>query len=82
MEWKFEKFSGDLAIYAFCHKCGFHYNPSTVQPDWTVTITSLYRYCPMCGEYLYVEDETVDVVWDKRSIIDLFKKEQNGQADK
>lgn len=23
--WIYEKFSGDLAIYAFCPECGFHY---------------------------------------------------------
>lgn len=72
MSWQFEKFKGDMAIYAICPKCGFYHSPSTTNRDMTTTITDQYRFCPMCGEYLYVEGENIDVIWNQRHISDLL----------
>lgn len=73
MNWTFEKFQGDMAVYAICPKCGFYHNPSTLNRDMTTTITSQYKFCPMCGEYLYVEGDEVYVIWNQRNIIELLK---------
>lgn len=76
MKWHFEKFKGDMSVYAFCPKCGFSHNPSTLNRDMTTTITKQYRYCPMCGEYLYVEGEEIDVIWNQRHILELYKEKE------
>ena len=72
MKWIFEKFKGDMAIYAICPQCGFYHNPSTLHSDMTTTITNRYKLCPTCGEYLYVEGNTVDVIWNQRYITEFF----------
>lgn len=74
MKWIFEKFKGDMAIYAICPQCGFYHSPSTLHPDMTTTITNQYKICPMCGEYLYVDGDDVDVIWNQRSITELYKE--------
>lgn len=76
MVWKYEKFKGDLAIYAFCPKCGFHHCPSrfdskTMESD----IAYQYNYCPICGEYLYNSNPDVDVIWNERNITELWEME-------
>lgn len=73
MQWIFEKFKGDMAVYAICPKCNFRHSPSTISSDMETTITHQYRYCPMCGEYLYVAGENIDVIWNQRDIMDLLK---------
>ena len=76
MIWQYEKFKGDMAIYAFCPKCNFHYNPSTFN---TTTMSSeiryQYNYCPICGEYLYDKEfeNGVEVIWNERDLIELYK---------
>ena len=49
MVWKYEKFRGDAAIYAFCPKCKFHHNPSELTTDedgrLTTEIQYQYNYC-------------------------------------
>lgn len=70
MEWHFEKFKGDSAIYAICPKCGFAHNVSYVVLPLEVRINPqmIYNFCPNCGE----EDtsnhyeENKDVTWNKR----------------
>ena len=71
MKWQFEKFQGDMAIYAICPKCGFDHPVSTISDFFELKINSalLYNYCPMCGE----KDETdhflteeQEVVWNQR----------------
>ncbi len=77
MVWKYEKFKGNGAIYAFCPKCNFHHNPSNLDcKTMIVEITFQYNYCPMCGEYLHdKETETdVDVTWDEREIAVLYEE--------
>jgi hypothetical protein len=73
MKWHFEKFKGDMAIYAICPKCGFYYNSSTLQRDMTTTITNVYNFCPICGEQLSIKEEDVDVTWNQRDIADWLK---------
>ena len=78
MVWKYEKFKGDAAIYAFCPKCGFHHNTSRLVPGTFGTeISYQYNYCPKCGEYLYNDDNNVQVTWNERDIIELYKEEMN-----
>ena len=72
MKWRFEKFKGDMAIYAICPQCGFYHNPSTLNRDMTTTIVNQYKFCPMCGEYLYVDGDNVDVIWNQRYISELY----------
>ena len=75
MVWTYEKFKGDGAIYAFCPKCGFHHNPSRLTPESMICeeIKYQYNYCPICGEYLYDENEYFDVIWNERDIVELYK---------
>ena len=75
MKWIFEKFKGDMAVYAICPQCGFHHNASTLHQNMTITITGQYKFCPMCGEYLYVDGDEVDVIWNQRDIMELLKEE-------
>ena len=78
MVWKYEKFKGDAAIYAFCPKCGFHHNPSRLKPGaFEPEINYQYVYCPMCGEYLFDDSGEADVVWNERDIIELYEEEIN-----
>lgn len=75
MKWIFEKFKGNSAIYATCPKCGYTYSATTC-PDFKTgeyEINIHYKYCPECGEYLYDENEEVDVAWNKRDIKELYQ---------
>jgi hypothetical protein len=76
MVWKYEKFFGDAAIYAFCPKCKFYHNPSELIADedgkLTTEIQYQYNYCPICGEYLYDDKSEVDVAWNERDIEELY----------
>lgn len=81
MVWKYEKFRGDAAIYAFCPKCKFRHNPSQMvtgeDGEWTTEIQYQYNYCPICGEYLHDEnfENSVEVIWNERDIMELYKTE-------
>lgn len=79
MVWKYEKFNGDLAIYAFCPKCGFHHNPSRRDSEtMEASIVYQYHYCPVCGEYLYddnLKKDGVPVTWDERDVTELWEME-------
>ena len=68
----FEKFRGDMAIYATCPKCGFRHNPSQYNPKEGTTEIFQYRYCPMCGIYLFDDKEELDIIWDERNIVELY----------
>jgi len=35
------------------------------------SITSQYKYCPMCGNYLYDASDEVDVIWNERNMQEL-----------
>ena len=79
MVWKYEKFKGDMAIYAFCQKCNFHHNPSSLVTDEAgkrqSVINYQYRYCPICGEYLFddnAETAGYEVTWNEREIFALY----------
>lgn len=77
MIWKYEKFKGDGAIYAFCPKCGFHHNPSRLNSETMKSeITYQYNYCPMCGEYLYDEnaENGIEITWNERDIVELYER--------
>lgn len=79
MVWKYEKFKGDVAIYAFCPKYGFYHNPSRITKNKTfeTDVSYQYVYCPMCGEYLFDDSDNVEVIWNKRDITELYKVETN-----
>lgn len=75
MVWKYEKFKGDGAIYAFCPKCNFHHNPSeyNIKTGQTDVIYQ-YNYCPMCAEPLYDENGEIEIIWNERNIAELYSK--------
>lgn len=76
MVWKYEKFKGDGAIYAFCPKCGFYHNPSRCDfgaGNFVAEVKYQYNFCPMCGEYLYDDSPELYVDWNERDIMELYK---------
>ena len=74
MVWKYEKFKGDGAIYAFCPKCGFYHNPSELNIEKLVCeVKYQYNFCPVCGEYLCDDSSEIDVIWNERDIMELYK---------
>ena len=70
MQWKLEKFKEDMSIIAFCPNCNYHYHIGV-----SIKEGRFYCYCPMCGEYLFSVFNDKDVIWNKRSIIDLMQEE-------
>lgn len=60
-KWSYEKFKGDIAIYAFCPVCNFHY---VCGDTFKRQIMTEYTYCPMCGEYLYNNEEEADIIYN------------------
>lgn len=77
MVWKYEKFKGDVAIYAFCPKCNFRHIPSKLEFEtMKAYIAYQYNYCPVCGEYLYdekAETNGFEIIWNERDIIELYQ---------
>lgn len=76
MVWQYEKFEGDLAIYAFCPNCGFYHDASEFNyEDMKVNIVYEYNYCPNCGIYLHNEDfkKKIEILWNKRNKKSLVK---------
>ena len=81
MVWKYEKFIGDMAIYAIYPKCD-HMLCVGGAPLYTYEepeITNLYKYCPFCGEYLYDDSEEVDVAWNERNMLEVFGVTEEGE---
>lgn len=79
MVWKYEKFKGDGAIYAFCPKCGFYHCPSSFNPQtMKCEISYQYNFCPMCGKHLYNSHfkDGVNVVWNERDIFERYNIEE------
>lgn len=76
MVWKYEKFKGDMAIYAFCPKCEFYHCPSKWNTQTRETeLLYQYNYCPICGEYLNDKnfENGVSVIWNERDIVELYE---------
>ena len=72
MKWYFEKFKGDMTIYAICPECGFEHAVSYIDFDMSIKIDpdKIYNYCPICGtkdETNHSEASRHDVVWNQRS---------------
>lgn len=74
MSWKFEKFKGDMAIYAICPYCDFSHNVRSFNLDQGIKVTNQYNFCPICGHYLYVKDDYIDVIWEQRTISESYKE--------
>ena len=75
MDWIYEKFKGDMALYAICPRCNFTYDcGDTLHGD--VKIKEQYVFCPLCGEFLY-ESEEYGVVYNERYISDLYRMERD-----
>ena len=73
-KWIFEKFKGDMAIYAICPICNFHYCAGdTIK----LRINNQYTYCPMCGEYLYEDTEEFEVIYNHEELEVLHEKSLN-----
>ena len=76
MEWKFEKFKGDMGIYAFCPKCNFHCDAKGYDfVTNTYEVNFIFRYCPICGEHLRHKGSEVIVTWNERGIDALYLEE-------
>lgn len=74
MTWKYEKFKGDMAIYAICPTCNFHYCcGDTIKNQ----ITNLSTYCPMCGEYLYENCSEANVAYNQNELEALYDLKLN-----
>lgn len=81
-KWMYERFIHDSAIYAFCPTCNFYYDASRFDAQTMKSeIAIQYNYCPMCGEYLYDDSETVDVIWKERDISELLKQGTNIEGE-
>ena len=74
MTWKYEKFKGDMAIYAIYPICKFHY---CAGDTFNSQINKQYTYCPMCGEYLYENAEKVNVIYNENELDALYNLELN-----
>lgn len=40
-------------------------------------VTNLYNYCPMCGENLKKDPVGTEIIWNERSIEELWGLENN-----
>ena len=80
MIWQYEKFKGDMAIYAICPHCGFTHCPSNLNTKtMKVEINYQYNYCPNCGEYLFdASDDDYEITWNERSILDKLGITEEG----
>lgn len=76
IKWIFEKFKGDMAIYAICPKCGYRYSCSSESDFASIEIDRQFKYCPMCGKYLFDERSEIEVIWNKRDIVALYEMEK------
>ena len=76
MKWKYEKFKGDMAVYAICPKCNFHHSSSVYNPhSGESVVQNPYTFCPLCGEFLFENYEEVNVIWNERNIFKLYEEE-------
>ncbi len=71
--WVFTKFKGDKAIYAICPHCNFCYNLSALNEDLEAVIPSVFKYCPMCSEYLYMTPEKIKIDIVDRYITEVYE---------
>jgi hypothetical protein len=85
-KWIFEKFIGNMVIYQICPYCGYMHDACSQKRVFDnegniikveFVITSQYRYCPMCGKYLYNDSGELNVIWNKRKFMDLMEEEYN-----
>ena len=78
MQWRFEKFKGESAIYIICPKCGFSHNVSYIALPFEICINpqEIYNFCPICGE----EDtsnhyeENREVIWNQRNYEEMAER--------
>lgn len=76
MQWIYEKFRGNMAIYAICPVCNYATDKSKFdQQTGHFTITNPFTFCPMCGEFLFSIDDDCDVIWNERNITEHFEDE-------
>ena len=80
LNWQYEKFKGDMAIYAICPFCNFTHQVG--EKDFKtgeLNISQQYVFCPMCGSFLYSEGEA-DCTYNERDITDLYKIKYNTEV--
>lgn len=81
--WKYEKFKGDMGVYAICPVCNFAHgvgekNFSTGELE--IRISEEYIFCPMCGTFLYDTRDKVYAcvcVMNVRDTDDLYQMKLN-----
>lgn len=80
MIWQYEKFRGDMAIYAICPVCGFTHCPSRLNCETMLSeIIYQYNYCPICGEYLFdASDDDFEITWNERDVLELMGITEEG----
>ena len=76
MQWIYEKFKGNMAIYAFCPVCRYSTDQSKFDHhSGNYIITNPFTFCPMCGEFLYDAGDECNVIWNERDIVEYFEDE-------
>ena len=78
MNWVYEKFKGDMAIYSICPKCNFVHQCGEVDfKTGEYKVNDQYVFCPLCGTFLYDENESPDVSYNTRDMSELYKMKYN-----
>lgn len=81
--WKYEKFKGDMGVYAICPVCNFAHGVggkifSTGELE--IKISEEYIFCPMCGTFLH---DTKNKAYERvcamnvRDVTDLYQMKLN-----
>ena len=73
MNWIYEKIKGDMGIYAICPKCSFVHGCGQVDfKTGKIVIDDQYAFCPLCGTFLYSENDNPDITYNVRDMIEKF----------
>ena len=73
MMWEYEKFNGDMALYAFCKSCNYHHADGKYNfknQEWEVYDS--FRFCPICGTPMNHLTEDYTMIWNERDLMDLL----------
>lgn len=75
--WQYEKFKGDMAIYAICPICNFiHHVGEKDFKTGELKVSEQYTFCPMCGTFLYSEGEA-SCTYNEKDVVELYQMKLN-----
>ena len=79
MEWHFEKFIGNTAVYGICPNCHFNEAFGYLRLDGSgdIKIKKVYNFCPICGKPLKPSNEEVEIVWNERDWTEWLEEVTN-----